>query len=429
MASIHPMNLPRPFSIEKALAQIATAQAEGKTDLLLVPQTPREALDCVRLIQAAKETAPALRIDVQDGPVLSAHPKLRQALVLAGCRAILPAPTPSAQRTKPAAPRPNEKKTAQPAFSTPTAPDRLSSDYIMVNEVTTPNGRLREAEIRVTYRCNEACPFCWARRESQDPPLALIENTIRWLAERGLHILSFSGGEPTLRDDLPDLLRLARKHGALSTMLLTNGMRLADPRVFDPLVEARLDHVFLSLHAHNEDLNAEITGVRGAFDKTLAGLRNVLRSPLWLSVNVVMTRQNLAALPDLTRLLIAEAQEAGRGLSLMFSFPAPIEENRAAHRLFLPRLSALRRPLIESLDLLKGSLVRHHGFATNCAPPLCSVAGRPDLIGLAAPAELLGSSDDFVKARACAHCSYRDLCMGLRKAYAETFGTDELEPF
>jgi 7,8-dihydro-6-hydroxymethylpterin dimethyltransferase len=102
----------------------------------------------------------------------------------------------------------------------------------------------------VTGRCNLRCSFCFAdagRAVEPDPDIATIRTWYERLLEAGgPYVVQLSGGEPTLRDDLPEIIALGRSLGFDFIQLNTNGLRLADdPSYVERLKEAGLGCVFL----------------------------------------------------------------------------------------------------------------------------------------------------------------------------------------
>ena len=120
------------------------------------------------------------------------------------------------------------------------------------------------ALLEVTGRCNLRCRYCFADggREDPDPSLEECKRAIREIVRQcGQPLLQFSGGEPTLRDDLPELIRYAREAGCSYTQLNTNGIRLAqDPACAKSLAEAGLDIVFLQFDGTREDIYETLRG-------------------------------------------------------------------------------------------------------------------------------------------------------------------------
>ena len=117
----------------------------------------------------------------------------------------------------------------------------------------------------VTERGNLPCRFCFARGGEgiEEPPLDELKAAIRDIVRQcGQPLLQLSGGEPTLRDDLDELVRYAKEAGCSYVQLNTNGIRLAmDPDYARRLKEAGLDIVFLQFDGTREDIYESLRGM------------------------------------------------------------------------------------------------------------------------------------------------------------------------
>ena len=118
--------------------------------------------------------------------------------------------------------------------------------------------------LEVTNRCNLHCRYCFADggTESMDPDCEELKTEIREIVLKcGKPLLQFSGGEPTLRDDLPELIRYASEAGCSYTQVNTNGIRLAeDPEYTARLRDAGLDIVFLQFDGTRDDIYRTLRG-------------------------------------------------------------------------------------------------------------------------------------------------------------------------
>lgn len=118
--------------------------------------------------------------------------------------------------------------------------------------------------LEVTRRCNLRCRFCFANggTPEEDPSLETLYAAIRDIVRQcGQPLLQLSGGEPTLRQDLPQLIRYAKQAGCTYVQLNTNGIRLArDPDYAQSLAEAGLDIVFLQFDGTREDIYTALRG-------------------------------------------------------------------------------------------------------------------------------------------------------------------------
>lgn len=93
--------------------------------------------------------------------------------------------------------------------------------------------------VEVTNRCNIMCPVCFSNSPGlivRDPEKRVLENIFihvaKMFSNRGLPVLQLSGGEPTLRDDLPEIASMARTRGFKLIQLNTNGLRIAEDREY-----------------------------------------------------------------------------------------------------------------------------------------------------------------------------------------------------
>ena len=116
--------------------------------------------------------------------------------------------------------------------------------------------------LEVTGRCNLACRFCFAAGDrGEEPTLAWLKTALRQLAQPGQTLVQLSGGEPILRDDLPEVVAAAREAGCRYVQLNSNGIRLAeDPGYMRELAEAGLSFVFMQFDGTEDDIAVRLRG-------------------------------------------------------------------------------------------------------------------------------------------------------------------------
>lgn len=154
-------------------------------------------------------------------------------------------------------------------------------------------------DLAVTYRCNNDCAHCYNARERNFPEL----DTDQWkvvldkLWNLGVPHIVFTGGEATLRNDLPELIKHAENIGQI-TGLNTNARRLMDMDYVNQLVDAGLDHVQITVESCVPEIHDEMMRARGAFKQTIAGLKNALASKLYVMTNTTMLQTNVHTIPD-----------------------------------------------------------------------------------------------------------------------------------
>jgi radical SAM protein with 4Fe4S-binding SPASM domain len=154
-------------------------------------------------------------------------------------------------------------------------------------------------DLAVTYRCNNDCAHCYNARERNFPELTTEQwfKIIDRLWALGVPHLVFTGGEATLRNDLPELIHHAESNGQI-TGLNTNARRLMDEAYVQKLVDAGLDHVQVTVESCDERVHDEMMQARGAFKQTIAGLKNALGNNLYVMTNTTMLRTNAHTIPD-----------------------------------------------------------------------------------------------------------------------------------
>ncbi|MBP2661743.1 MAG: Radical domain protein [Firmicutes bacterium] len=128
--------------------------------------------------------------------------------------------------------------------------------------------------LEVTKRCNLHCPICFAKAgsEESDPDRTTIENWYRLLLKSGgPYNIQLSGGEPTLRDDLPEIIASGRSLGYDFIQVNTNGLRLArDYSYVKRLKEAGLSCVFLQFDGTNDEIYEKLRGTALLAEKQAA---------------------------------------------------------------------------------------------------------------------------------------------------------------
>ncbi|MBI2859941.1 MAG: radical SAM protein [Chloroflexi bacterium] len=177
-----------------------------------------------------------------------------------------------------------------------------------------------------TRRCNLECLHCYASAGNQRSPdemdTAAARAFINDLADFGVPVLLFSGGEPMLRQDLFELAALARERG-LRVALSTNGT-VIDHRQAGRLGELGFAEVGISLDGIGAN-NDHFRGRNGAFQAALRGIRYCVDLGIRVSLRLTITRFNYREIPDILQLIEDEGIDracfyhlaySGRGGSL-----------------------------------------------------------------------------------------------------------------
>jgi PqqA peptide cyclase len=209
----------------------------------------------------------------------------------------------------------------------------------------------------LTHRCPLQCPYCSNPLALEASSAELDTDTWRRViaeaADLGALQIHFSGGEPTARRDLEQLVEAANAAG-LYTNLITAGVLLSKERL-EALAEAGLDHVQLSFQDSEAAGCDRIGGYKGGFEKKLDCARWVQEVGLPLTLNMVVHRQNLEHLEQM--LALAEKLAAQRVEIAHVQYYGWAYVNRAALMPTRDQLEQATKTVEAARERLKGIMV------------------------------------------------------------------------
>lgn len=141
--------------------------------------------------------------------------------------------------------------------------------------------------IDVTNRCNLSCPICFANAAASgtlyEPTQDEIRQMLKNLRENqpvSTPAIQYSGGEPTVRDDIVELIKIAKEEGFTHTQIATNGIQLANnPQLAKDLKEAGLNTVYLQFDGVTEEPYIK-TRNANIFGKKLEAIENCRQASL-----------------------------------------------------------------------------------------------------------------------------------------------------
>ncbi len=167
------------------------------------------------------------------------------------------------------------------------------------------------SEVALTYNCQNKCTFCYAdapKRGSELPEMTTEQVKViidRIYDEAHCPTLSFTGGEPTLRKDLPELIRYAKGKG-LRVNLITNGVKLADMAFVQSLADAGLDSAQVSIEGGSAEVHDAITRNPGSWAKATQGVKNLRACNIHAHTNTTICGRNRDHLQELVEFAAKE---------------------------------------------------------------------------------------------------------------------------
>lgn len=225
-------------------------------------------------------------------------------------------------------------------------------------------------EIEATQRCNLRCPVCFMSAEaaSPDPSLRQLESIYANILKKagGQTSIQLTGGEPTLRKDLPEIIRAGRKAGFSAIEINTNGLVLSrNPQFLSDLTEAGCTGVYLQFDGLTPEVYTQIRGEDILADKLQAiencrreGIQVVLAMTIIQGVNQDQIGAVLNFALDNLDVVV--------GVALQPAFTSGRFDIKDARRLNMGDVVFM---LAEQTD---GLILPYEMWPLSCSHPLCS---------------------------------------------------------
>jgi molybdenum cofactor biosynthesis enzyme MoaA len=304
--------------------------------------------------------------------------------------------------------------------------------------------------INLGEECNENCVFCVVKGDNQGVFGFLstneVKNIIKIFALHGGHSIVFTGGEPTLRNDLPLIIKYAEKFESIQNIcIISNGVRLSDKKFFMQLLESDSRHILnfsISLHSHKKSISELLTRTPTSFNKTISGIKNIISNKRQLTIYQVITSRNYKDLYNFSKYLYFNFPTIKQ---ITFAYPFP-QGNALQNTWIFPKISQIRPYLLKAFKFLEQK--QYQVYIASCGQfPLCAIPGfegtvlaslefsERNVLGVVGEKtyhdfEMAGEQfQDFYKNKhpiKCRKCILRTVCQGYWKKYIELFNFDGL---
>ena len=289
-------------------------------------------------------------------------------------------------------------------------------------------------DLKVGFSCNNRCLFC-VQGEKRNEEKDRTGDEIRAILKdnEGGGGVVFTGGEPTLRQDLVELVGDARELGYSPIQVQTNGRRVAYRPYIDALVEAGMTEISPALHGSRPEIHDGLTRAKGSFRQVVQGIKNAISLNLPVLTNTVVTQQNIKDLPNIADLLLRLGVR-----HIQYAYVHPAGTAGTLFQSVVPRFSDAAPYIQRGLDLIRAAGAR----GCTEAVPYCFAQGYescvieqhiPDTRVVDAPMII----EDYTKYRLkegkahgppCEECSFAGICEGPWHEYPREYGWTEFRP-
>jgi len=158
--------------------------------------------------------------------------------------------------------------------------------------------------VKITDLCNNNCIVCHIldKKASKNKSLSEIKKELERIRKEYSELI-ITGGEPTVRKDLIDIIKCVKQLDFYHITLRTNGRMFSFADYCKDVIKAGVDDFQIDLYGHTAQLHDSVTQVSGSFNQTIQGIKNLVNLNKSVQVNVLITRMNYKELIKIIELL------------------------------------------------------------------------------------------------------------------------------
>lgn len=293
----------------------------------------------------------------------------------------------------------------------------------------------RVLDLKVTYHCNNDCVYCCQERELRSIKSDLDINIIKkiLLVEDNIDKVVLTGGEPTLNEDIIEIIKSVREKGIPEIQLQSNAKKLGDSKYLEEVIRAGVNSFGISLHGHTKNIHESFTGTKGSFDEVICALKNIRKYQVPVALNCVITKHNLSNLNE----IVCYISDNHLAESIQFAFihMTGKAENSVDD---YERISVVAREIRKVIEKHRNEELKIYTEAI----PFCLMYGCEKNVselynvGEVVTYDINGKRDFSVelkkrfkkKSEKCLRCLFNSICDGPWSEYPDLYGFEEFIP-
>jgi His-Xaa-Ser system radical SAM maturase HxsC len=282
-------------------------------------------------------------------------------------------------------------------------------------------GRIRHENdvvvLSVTQKCNNFCVMCYEPHIMKDnPPLSELKKHVKELQNPSE--IYISGGEPTLREDIFEIIdSIKENHPGTKINLITNGRRLSYLPFAKKLAKCRLNKVVTEIFGPSAEVHEAVTQSKGSFEQTMKGVENCLALGVELEIRIVITKINSPYLEETAKFCIGKFKGKPRIILFPINIIGFAYKNKEK---VAESFTNMKKHIENALDIFSE---RFYVKLFHC--PFCTVDKKYWKFiekGITADPARLGYTSR------CGKCSKKETCPRIWKSYLANFGENEFSP-
>lgn len=294
-------------------------------------------------------------------------------------------------------------------------------------------------DLKVGFKCNNNCIFCAQahKRTLGNRTTEELKSELEKGRKDSYDEVVFTGGEPTVRSDIVELVKYASDLGYELIQIQTNGRMLSYMGFAKKMIEAGATEFSPSLHGHTWKIHDSQTRCVGSFKQTLQAIKNLVSLGVPVLTNSVVTKFNYKYLPELVSLLIKLKVD-----QFQLAYVHPVGNAWKYFDIVVPRMTDAAPYIMKALDIAKENGYGPGRAMVEAFPPcmmkgyekFCSEFYMPhhnrvvDLDQEIPDFEEWRKESGKRKFPQCKECKYNSVCEGPWKEYPERFGSKEFKP-
>ncbi|TRO61910.1 radical SAM protein [Candidatus Bathyarchaeota archaeon] len=294
----------------------------------------------------------------------------------------------------------------------------------------------RKLDLKVGYSCNNLCRHCVQgkkRYTKRDKEPKEISQELEEAFSRGIRAVVFTGGEPTIREDIVRQVTLAKELGYKFIQVQTNGRMFASGKFAKQMVDAGMNEFSPALNGHVPELHDYLSSVPGSWKQTVQGIKNVRQYDVEIISNTVVTKPNYRFMRNISQLLVKLGVNQ---YQLAFAHPAGRSWDNFDS--IVPWISLAAPYIHKGLQVGIDADIK----VMSEAMPFCLMGGYERYVSeLYIPPADVYEADFQVKewekwrmtegkwkGDSCKECAFFGICEGPWKEYVEKRGSEEFIP-